>query len=83
MDVVYYVACSLDGFIATQDGGVDWLNPYNSNDFGYADFYAPMDAGLMGSHTYEFTLDQRDWPSAVKLSCVVRHRHGLKPNTFA
>ncbi len=74
MDIVYYVACSLDGFIATESGGVDWLSPYNSSEFGYADFYAPIDALLMGSHTYEFTLGQGDWPSADKPSWVFTHR---------
>ena len=74
MDVVYYVACSLDGFIATKDGGVDWLNPYNSSESGYADFYASIDALVMGSHTYEFALDQGDWPSADKPTWVFTHR---------
>ena len=74
MDIVYYVACSLDGFIATEDGGVDWLNPYNSSEFGYADFYGAVDALVMGSHTYEFTLGQGDWPSPDKPSWVFTHR---------
>lgn len=64
----------MDGFIATEDGGVDWLNPYNSSEFGYADFYASVDALVMGSHTYEFTLGQGDWPSADKPSWVFTHR---------
>ena len=28
MEIIYYVAASLDGFIATPDGGIDWLKPY-------------------------------------------------------
>ena len=28
MEIVYYVAASLDGFIATPDGGIEWLKPF-------------------------------------------------------
>ncbi len=74
MDIVYYVACSLDGFIATKDGGVDWLNPYNSGEFGYAKFYASVDALVMGSHTYEVALTHGEWPSPDKPSWVFTRR---------
>jgi dihydrofolate reductase len=63
-EVVYYVASSVDGFIATPDGGVDWLAPFESlvEDHGYADFYASVDAVLMGAHTYEQALGFEPWP---------------------
>jgi len=55
LNVVYYVASSLDGYIATPDGGVGWLEPFQGGDedYGFGDFYASMDALLMGSRTYE------------------------------
>ena len=55
MDVVYYVATSIDGFIATPSGGVDWLDPFNTpdDDHGYREFEASVDVILMGSRTYE------------------------------
>jgi dihydrofolate reductase len=44
--IIYYVAASLDGFIATPDGAVDWLPPHNTEgeDYGYAAFYRSVDA---------------------------------------
>jgi dihydrofolate reductase len=27
MEIVYYVAASVDGFIATPEGGIEWLKP--------------------------------------------------------
>ena len=63
-DVVYYVASSVDGFIATPDGGVDWLSHFESSgeDYGYAGFYISIDAVLMGAHTYEQALGFEPWP---------------------
>lgn len=56
--VVYYVAVSLDGFIATADGGVEWLEPFQASgsDYGYDEFFSGVDALIMGSRTYEQTL---------------------------
>lgn len=52
--VIYYVAASLDGYIADAKGSVDWLNQYeqHGNDYGYAEFYKCIDAVVMGSKTY-------------------------------
>ena len=68
LEIVYYAAASLDGFIATPDGGVDWLPPIEAGgeDYGYSDFYASVDAILMGSATYENILRQAAWPYAGK-----------------
>jgi hypothetical protein len=64
VEIVYYAAVSLDGFIATPDGGVDWLPPIEAGgeDYGYSDFYASVDAILMGSATYENILRHAAWP---------------------
>ncbi|MGD1951528.1 MAG: dihydrofolate reductase family protein [Leptolyngbyaceae cyanobacterium] len=60
-----YIATSLDGFIATPDGGVDWLdeipNPEQS-DFGYAEFMTRVDAIVMGRNTFEKVLTFGAWP---------------------
>jgi len=75
-EVVYYVAASLDGYIATDDGGVGWLAPFQSpsEDHGAGDLYSSIDALLMGSHTYEFALKLGQWPSPDKPSWVFTRR---------
>jgi dihydrofolate reductase len=55
----YFVACSLDGYIATPDGRVDWL--FHDGDFGYAEFYEGVDLLLMGRNTYDFVLAGGKW----------------------
>ena len=63
-EIVYYVAESVDGFIATPDGGVEWLAPFEGTieDYGYAAFYAAIEAVLLGSRTYEQALTFAEWP---------------------
>ena len=59
MAVFVYVATSLDGFIATSDGGVEWLmeipNP-DKSDYGFAEFMSGIDAIVMGRNTFETVL---------------------------
>ncbi|MHA2059729.1 MAG: dihydrofolate reductase family protein [Candidatus Ranarchaeia archaeon] len=59
-----YIATSLDGFIATKDGGIEWLseipNP-DQNDYGYAEFLKNIDAIVMGRITFEKVLTFSDW----------------------
>ena len=68
IEIVYYVAASLDGFIATPDGGIDWLKPFENTgeDYGYGEFYASIEAVLMGRKTYEQCLQFPEWPYAGK-----------------
>lgn len=62
--IVYYVAASVDGFIATSDSAVEWLSPWESSDedYGYAEFYRSVDAVVLGSRTYEQALTFGEWP---------------------
>jgi dihydrofolate reductase len=70
--IVHYVAASADGFIATRDGAVDWLAPFEAadEDYGYAAFYASVDALLLGRRTYEQCLTFGAWPYQGKPSWV-------------
>ena len=60
-----YIAESLDGFIATPDGGLDWLedipNPEGS-DYGFAEFISGINALVMGRKTFEKVLSFGEWP---------------------
>jgi len=74
--VILYIAASLDGYIAKADGSVDWLSIVNDEDtdYGYADFYAGVDAIAMGSRTYEQVLDFEEWPYPDKRVFVFTRR---------
>ena len=84
VEIVYYAAASLDGFIAGPDGSVDWLPPIEptGEDYGYQDFYATIDAVVMGSATYEQAQQQAAWPYAGKPCWVfTRQRRYAKSST--
>jgi dihydrofolate reductase len=54
--VKLYIAMSLDGMIARNDGDVSWLNDIaneEGTDHGYSDFYKSVDAIVMGHNTYK------------------------------
>ena len=75
-EVIYYVAASLDGYIATAGGSVDWLSRFHAGgeDHGAGELQASVDALLLGSHTYEFALQLGHWPAPDKLTWVFTRR---------
>jgi dihydrofolate reductase len=51
---IVYVAVSADGFLARNDGSVDWLeDPRLKGDHGMAAFYRSIDTCVMGRKTFE------------------------------
>jgi dihydrofolate reductase len=62
-DVVLYIAASLDGYIATEDGGISWLDSFNAagTDYGYAEFMTNVGATIMGGKTYRQVLTFGAW----------------------
>ncbi len=74
----FFGAASLDGFIATPDGGIDWLRSYD--DAGrdlYEDFIAGVGALAMGAATYDSLLEQLGsaaWPYEEQPTWVFTHR---------
>ncbi len=76
--VICYITASLDGFIADEAGGVDWLRGAEGEDYGYARFYARIGAVLMGSRTYEQVIGfDIDFPYADKPCYVFTSRSDL------
>ena len=59
-----YIATSLDGFIARENGDLDWLPvpERGGEDYGYAAFMKSIDALVIGRNTYEKALSFGGWP---------------------
>ncbi len=57
-EVILYIAMSLDGFIATESGGIDWLSIVEkpNEDYGYTEFVKTTDTVIMGRKTYDKVL---------------------------
>lgn len=75
--VVLHIAASLDGFIATEDDGLDWLPaPDETEDFGMRAFMATVDTVLMGRRTWEITREFEEQPFAdMDLRVLSRSTH--------
>jgi len=75
-DILLYIAASLDGYIATLDGGIEWLSSFEGSgeDYGYAEFYDSLDALVMGRKSYEQVLTFGEWPYPGKMSFVFTQR---------
>lgn len=59
-----FIAISLDGYIARQDGDIDWLLQRDdpTEDHGFAEFIADKDWIVMGRGSYEKVLTFDAWP---------------------
>ncbi|MBL4905960.1 MAG: dihydrofolate reductase [Sneathiella sp.] len=59
-----FIAVSLDGFIARDDGDIDWLmkQPTNGEDHGYDAFMENVDGLIMGRNSFEKVLTFEKWP---------------------
>jgi dihydrofolate reductase len=58
--VVYFTACTLDGFIADEDDSLDWLFevPHGDDDGSWDEFIGRIGPLVMGATTYQWTLDR-------------------------
>lgn len=73
--VLFYVATSLDGFIADDEGSIEWMAPYDARLYGYDKFYANVGALIMGRRTFELIHATADvWPYEGKTVYVLSSR---------
>ena len=65
MKTTVYIAKSLDGYIARENGDIDWLDNIDNpgdDDFGYGEFIKGIDAIVIGRNTFEKVLTFKKWP---------------------
>ncbi len=80
----YYVASSLDGFIATPDDDLAWLLQFDNTEGvgeSYADFMAGVGCVVMGGQTYRWLLQHEPgkWPYPDLPCWIFTHREYSAP----
>lgn len=86
--VVLFIAMSLDGFIADQNGGVGWLggqNPDAETLDTYSPFVETVDTVIMGWNTYHQVaaeLSPDEWVYGDLQSFVITHREASSPENI-
>ncbi len=73
MPVSVFVGTSLDGFIARKNGSFDFL-PDEPEPHGYEEFFATVDAIVMGRNSFEVILPFPSWPYGQKPVVVLSSR---------
>lgn len=68
-----YIAMSIDGYIARQDGSLDWLDQVGdpNEDYGFQNLLASIDGVILGRNTYEVAASVVDWPYKGKKIIVL------------
>jgi dihydrofolate reductase len=71
MTVSVFVGTSVDGFIARANGELDWLPEGGGEPHGYNEFFASVDALVIGRKTFETVLAFDAWPYGDKRVVVL------------
>lgn len=72
MKLSVFIAISLDGYIARENGSLDWLpgsdgqTAGDTGDYGYGAFFESVDTVVMGRHTFETVRGFGAWPYGDK-----------------
>ena len=74
MKLSVFIATSKDGYIATKDGDISFLEKLNvKGDGGYENYYSSVDALIYGTKTYEKvkSFNLPEWPYKEKMSYIL------------
>lgn len=74
MKATVFVGMSVDGYIARENGGLDFLPAGGGEPHGYDEFMASVDALVIGRNTFEIVLTFPDWPYGQKPVVVLSSR---------
>lgn len=76
-----YIAMSLDGFIAGENGELDWLSivQEEGEDYGYSEFFESVDIIALGRGTYDSVKGFESWSFADKTVVVFSHDKNAVP----
>jgi dihydrofolate reductase len=73
-----FAICSVNGFIAREDGSVDRLAQWDPVEAGYGEFFDSYDGLVMGAKTYDQILIKGDWHYGDK-PCFILSNQERKP----
>lgn len=71
MTVSVFIGTSVDGFIARRDGSLDFLPADGGEPHGYDEFFASIDALVIGRKTFETVEAYDEWPYGDKRVVVL------------
>src|SRR5258707_12248807 len=71
MTISVFIGTSLDGFIARLNGSFDFLPAGGGEPHGYNEFFASVDALVIGRKTFETVLAFDPWPYGNKRVVVL------------
>jgi dihydrofolate reductase len=69
-----FMGVSVDGFIARPNGTLDFLPQNGGEPHGYTEFFASIDALVIGRNTFETVLAFPEWPYGKKPVVVLSSR---------